>query len=139
MDENDDKIKSIIKLKSIISIYDNLQIKLDGIIETLKNKMHNYFANSYFERILFTEKFEIHTSNLSLDISQNLDNGIVDIPDYTELLAVFLLFAQLNDTKLILNKTESTNQLWMNLSRDTDNRSNIENILNIGTISILFP
>ncbi|CAF4490646.1 unnamed protein product, partial [Rotaria sp. Silwood2] len=40
MNEDNDKIKLIIKLKPIISIYDDLQIKFNGIIETLENKIH---------------------------------------------------------------------------------------------------
>ena len=65
MDEDDDKIKLIIKLKPLICIYDDLQIKLNEIIESLKNKTYNYFVNSYYGRILFTEKLHVDTSNAS--------------------------------------------------------------------------
>ncbi|CAF4121797.1 unnamed protein product [Rotaria sp. Silwood2] len=143
MNEDNDKIKLIIKLKPIISIYDDLQIKFNRIIETLENKIHNYIVNSYYGRILCTENLHVHTSNFSLDINQNLENrnnneNNVEIPDYTELQGLFLLFAQLNDTKLIINKTESTDQLWINLVKDTDNQSNIEKILNIGLHNEIF-
>ncbi|CAF0940652.1 unnamed protein product [Rotaria sordida] len=143
MDEDDNKLKLIIKLKPLINIYDDLQIKLNEIIETLKNKIHNYFINSYYGRILFTEILPVHISNLSLDISQNLENEnsnkkIVDISDYTELQGLFLLFAQLNDIKLVINKTENTDQLWINLFKDTNNQSNIEKILNIGLRNEIF-
>ncbi|CAF4114167.1 unnamed protein product, partial [Rotaria sp. Silwood2] len=97
MDEDDDKIKLTIKLKSLISIYDDLQIKLNDIIESLKNKMHYYFVNSYYGRILCTETFNLRSSNLSLDISQNLENRddnkqTADIPNNNKLQALFLLF-----------------------------------------------
>ncbi|CAF5127477.1 unnamed protein product, partial [Rotaria sp. Silwood1] len=98
--------------------------------------MHNYFVNSYYGRILFTETLQISQSNLNLDISQNLENEnnnkqIVDIPNYTELQSLFVLVAQLHDTKLVIDKTDDIDQLWINLFKDTDNQSNIEKILNI--------
>ncbi|CAF3222076.1 unnamed protein product [Rotaria sp. Silwood2] len=137
MDEDNEKIKLIIKLKPLISIYDDLLIKLNEMIATLKNKMHNYFVNSYYGRILFTEALHIPKSNLNLDISQNLENEddnkeIVDLPNYTELQSLFLLIAQLNDTKLVIDQTESTDHLWIHLLKDTDNQSNIDKILTIG-------
>ncbi|CAF3375210.1 unnamed protein product [Rotaria sp. Silwood2] len=143
MDEDDDKIKLTIKLKSLISIYDDLQIKLNDIIESLKNKMHYYFVNSYYGRILCTETFNLRSSNLSLDISQNLENRddnkqTADIPNNNKLQALFLLFAQLNDTKIVIDKTETIDQLWINLFKDTDNQSNIEKILNIGLHNEIF-
>ncbi|CAF3030814.1 unnamed protein product [Rotaria sp. Silwood2] len=120
MDEDDDKIKLIIKLKPIISIYDDLQIK-----------------------ILFTEALHVHTSNLTLDINQNLENGnynekIIDISNYIELEALFILLAQLNNIKLVINKTETIDQLWINLFKDTNNQSNIEKILKIGLHNEIF-
>ncbi|CAF4883068.1 unnamed protein product [Rotaria sp. Silwood2] len=143
MDEDDDKIKLIIKLKPIISIYDDLQIKLNKIIESIKNKIYNYFVNSYYGRILFTEALHVHTSNLTLDINQNLENGnynekIIDISNYIELEALFILLAQLNNIKLVINKTETIDQLWINLFKDTNNQSNIEKILKIGLHNEIF-
>ncbi|CAF1531300.1 unnamed protein product [Rotaria sp. Silwood1] len=137
MNEDNDKIKLIIKMKPLISIYDDLLIKLNGMIETLKNKMHNYCVNSYYGRILFTETLQISQSNLNLDISQDLENEnnnkqIVDIPNYTELQSLFVLVAQLHDTILVIDKTDDIDQLWINLFKDTDNQSNIKKILNIG-------
>ena len=44
----------------------------------------------------------------------------------------------MNDIKLIINKTESIDQLWINLFKDTDNQSNIEKILKIGLNTELF-
>ncbi|CAF3938096.1 unnamed protein product [Rotaria sp. Silwood1] len=137
MNEDNDKIKLIIKMKPLISIYDDLLIKLNGMIETLKNKMHNYFVNSYYGRILFTKTLQISQSNLNLDINQNLENEndnkqIVDIPNYTELQSLFVLVAQLHDTILVIDKTDDIDQLRINLFKDTDNQSNIEKILNIG-------
>ncbi|CAF3747873.1 unnamed protein product [Rotaria sordida] len=115
MDEDDDKIKLIIKLKPLISIYDDLQIKFNEIIENLKNKIHYYFVNFYYGRILFTEKLHIHSSDSNSDINQNLENEnnnkeLVDASNYIEFQTLLLLFAQLNDTKLIIDKTENTNQ-----------------------------
>ncbi|CAF4848403.1 unnamed protein product, partial [Rotaria sp. Silwood1] len=143
MNEDNDKIKLIIKMKPLISIYDDLLIKLNGMIEILKNKMHNYFVKSYYGRILFTETLQISQSNLNLDISQNLENEndnkqIVDIPNYTELRSLFVLVAQLHDTKLVIDKTDDIDQLWINLFKDTDNQSNIEKILNIGLHDEIF-
>ncbi|CAF4035106.1 unnamed protein product, partial [Rotaria sp. Silwood1] len=141
MNEDNDKIKLIIKMEPLISIYYDLLIKLNGMIETLKNKMHNYFVNSYYERILFTETLQISQSNLNLDINQNLENDnkqIVDIPNYTELQSLFVLVAQLHDTKLVIDKTDGIDQLWINLVKDTDNQSNIEKILNNGLHDEIF-
>ncbi|CAF3945314.1 unnamed protein product [Rotaria sordida] len=168
MDENDDKIKLIIKLKPLICIYDDLQIKLNEIIESLKNKINNYFVNSYYGKILFNEKLYVDTSNLKLDINKNSENendekknedgsnsnSSVDmsknlgnendekkneeVQNYTELQSLFLLFAQLNDTKLIIGKTDSINQLWINLFKDIDNQSNVEKILKTGLDTELF-
>jgi hypothetical protein len=134
MDENNDKIKLIIKLKPLICIYDDLQINLNGIIESLKNKTHHYFVNSYYGRILSTDKLHVDTSNASLDRSQTLENN----NDDNELQALFSLFAQLNDAKSLMNKAENLDQLWMSLYKDTDNQSIIEKILKIGLNSELF-
>ncbi|CAF3762572.1 unnamed protein product [Rotaria sordida] len=131
MNEDNDKIKLIIKLKSLINIYDDLLIKLNGMIETLKNKMYNYFVNSYYGRILFTETLQVSKSNVNLE-NENDNKEIIDLSNYTELQSLFVLVAQLNDTKLIMDKTESTDQLWIHLFKDTDNQSNIEKILTIG-------
>ncbi|CAF3726128.1 unnamed protein product [Rotaria sordida] len=126
MDEDDDKIKLIIKLKPLITIYDDLHVKLNSIIESLKNKTSHYFVNSYYGRILFNEKLNVDIPNLNLNINEN-----TNFSNYTELQALFLLFAQLNDTKLLMNKTESIDQLWINLFKNTNNQSDIEEILNI--------
>ncbi|CAF4655576.1 unnamed protein product [Rotaria sp. Silwood2] len=137
MDDDNEKIKLITKLKPLISIYDDLLIKLNRMIATFKNKMHNYFVNSYYGRILFTEILHVPKSNLDLDISQNLENEddnkeIVDLSNYKELQSLFVLIAQLNGTKLVTDKTESTDQLWIHLFKNTDNQSNIDKILTIG-------
>ncbi|CAF1316436.1 unnamed protein product [Didymodactylos carnosus] len=133
MNEDDDKIKLIIKLKSLINIYDDLRINLNEIIDSLKNKTHYYFVNSYYGRILFNEK--LHTEKLEND------HGKMEIEvdsKYIDLQALFLLFGQLNDTKLVTNMTESLDQLWINLFQDTNNQSNIEKILKIGLNTELF-
>ncbi|CAF2849997.1 unnamed protein product [Rotaria sp. Silwood2] len=138
MDEDNDKIKLIIKLKPLINIYDDLLIKLNGTIERLKNKMHNYFVNSYYGRILFTETLHVSKSTLlNSNINQHIENEndnkeIINIPNYTELQSLFVLIALLYDTKLVIGKTDDTNQLWIELFKDTNNRSNIEKILIIG-------
>ncbi|CAF1256953.1 unnamed protein product [Didymodactylos carnosus] len=133
MNEDDDKIKLIIKLKSLINIYDDLRINLNEIIDSLKNKTHYYFVNSYYGRILFNEK--LHTEKLEND------HGKMEIEvdsKYIDLQALFLLFGQLNDTKLVTNMIESLDQLWINLFQDTNNQSNIEKILKIGLNTELF-
>ncbi|CAF1344291.1 unnamed protein product [Rotaria sordida] len=131
MNEDNDKIKLIIKLKSLINIYDDLLIKLNGMIETLKNKIYYYFVNSYYGRILFTGTLQVSKSNVNLE-NENDNKEIVDLSNYAELQSLFVLVAQLNDTKLIMDKTESTDQLWIHLFKDTDNQSTIEKILTIG-------
>ncbi|CAF0993265.1 unnamed protein product [Didymodactylos carnosus] len=143
MDEDDEKIKLIIKLKSLITIYDDLQISLNGIIENLKNKTHNYFINSYYGRILFAEKLNVDTLHSSLLVSEKLGNDNdneqnEDVSNSTEIQALFMLFAQLNDIKLTLGKTDSLNQLWINLFKDSDNQSNTEKILKIALDTELF-
>ncbi|CAF1035552.1 unnamed protein product [Rotaria sp. Silwood1] len=138
LEEADNKIKLIIKLQLLTRIYDDLQIKLTRIIETLQNKMYTYFVNSYYGRILFHEKLHVDTSKLNLDISQNLQTKNDNIQNYAELESLFLLFAQLNDIKLLINKTENIDQLWINLLKDIDNQSNIEKILNIGLHNEIF-
>ncbi|CAF3551095.1 unnamed protein product [Rotaria socialis] len=143
MNENEDKIKLIIQLKPLVSIYDDLQIKFNEIIINLNNKMNYYFVNSYYGRILFTEQFHVQSSHSSVDANLNLEDEnakkeVEGIPNYAELQSLFLLFAQLKDTKLIMNKTDSIDQLWANLFRDTDNQSNIEKILNIGLRDEIF-
>ncbi|CAF4412653.1 unnamed protein product [Rotaria sp. Silwood2] len=115
LEEDDNKIKLIIKLQSLTQIYDDLQIKLTRIIETLQNKMYTYFVKSYYGRILFHEKLPVNASKLNLDISPNLQTKNDNIQNYSELESLFLLFAQLNDSKLLLNKTENIDQLWINL------------------------
>ncbi|CAF5075056.1 unnamed protein product, partial [Rotaria sp. Silwood1] len=143
MDENDDKIKLIIKLKPLITIYDDLLIKFNEMIETLKNKMHHYMANAYYGRMLFTETRSIFNSNIIVDLSEDLKNrndknNMTDISNYNELQGLFLLFAQLNDIKLVINKTESTDQLWVHLFKDINNPSTIEKILNSGLHDEIF-
>ncbi|CAF4311760.1 unnamed protein product, partial [Rotaria sordida] len=83
------------------------------------------------------------SSDSNSDINQNLENEnnnkeLVDASNYIEFQTLLLLFAQLNDTKLIIDKTENTNQLWINLFKDTNNQSNIEKILNIGLRNEIF-
>ncbi|CAF4015120.1 unnamed protein product, partial [Rotaria magnacalcarata] len=138
MDEDDEKIKLIINLKPLFSIYDDLQSKLNGIIEALRNKMHNYFINSYYGRILSNEKLLADTTKLGLDTNKNSNGEIVDTQTYTELEGLFLLFAQLNDSKLLFDKTDNIDQLWINLLKDSDNQSNIEKILEIGLHNEIF-
>ncbi|CAF1606654.1 unnamed protein product [Rotaria magnacalcarata] len=143
MEENKDKLKLIIQLKPLVSIYDDLQIKFNGIIINLNSKMNYYFVNSHYGRILFTEQFHVQSSHSSLDTNLNLEDEnaktkVGNIRNYAELRSLFSLFAQLKDTKLIMNKTDSIDQLWANLFRDTDNQSNIEKILNIGLLDEIF-
>ncbi|CAF3760597.1 unnamed protein product [Rotaria socialis] len=138
MDEDDEKIKLIINLKPLFSIYDDLQSKLNGIIGALRNKTHNYFINSYYGRVLFNEKLYADTTKVSLDTNKNSNDEIVDTQTSTELEGLFLLFAQLNDTKLLIHKTENIDQLWIDLLKDGDNQSNIEKILEIGLHNEIF-
>ncbi|CAF3853786.1 unnamed protein product [Rotaria sp. Silwood1] len=105
--------------------------------------MHHYMANAYYGRMLFTETRSIFNSNIIVDLSEDLKNrndknNITDISNYNELQGLFLLFAQLNDIKLVMNKIESTDQLWINLFKDINNSSTIENILNIGLHDEIF-
>ncbi|CAF0784628.1 unnamed protein product [Adineta steineri] len=119
MDENHENIKLIIKLKPLISIYDDLQNELKTIIQNFKNKTHNDFVNSYYGRILFNQKVQ-------------------DDIEHTEFHALFRLFAQLNDIKLVLDKDDSLHKLWINFYKDINNQSNIEKILNVGLNNELF-
>ncbi|CAF4642801.1 unnamed protein product [Rotaria sp. Silwood2] len=75
VDEDDDKIKLTIKLKPSISIYDDLEIKLNDITESLNNKMHYYFVTSYYGRILCTETFHLRSLNFKdTDNQSNIEN-----------------------------------------------------------------
>ncbi|CAM2727295.1 unnamed protein product [Rotaria socialis] len=75
MDENEEQMKLIIKLKPLISIYDELQIDLNGIIENVKNKIYKHYVNSYYGRILFSEKLDIdNVSNSALVIDRKVEN-----------------------------------------------------------------
>ncbi|CAM4809047.1 unnamed protein product [Rotaria magnacalcarata] len=129
MSENDDKIKFIIKLKSLVSIYDDLQNKLDDIIESLQNKIHSYFINSYYGRILFTEQLNFDTSNSQLSIFDTAETN--DVSNNNEIQALFLLYAQLNDIKSSIGKTENLNHLWIKLYNDPNNQTTIEKVLKI--------
>ncbi|UJR07679.1 hypothetical protein I4U23_011965 [Adineta vaga] len=119
MDENNEKLKLIIKLKPLISIYDDLCEKLDEIVFNLENNEYRYFVNSYYGKILCAKQLN-------------------DISDNIELQSLFRLFGQLNDAKIILDKDDNLNQLWLNLYKDINNQLNIEKILKIGINNELF-
>ncbi|CAF3005478.1 unnamed protein product [Rotaria sp. Silwood2] len=199
MNEDEEQMKLIIKLKPLIAIYDDLQITLNGIIENLKNKISKYYIDSHYGRILFTEKLNVDIYNLTLTMNtkvknyiereenddftvyndndsktnddlpecnisdskqndyflerdesdsekdddlpkwrNNYDKKIVDDSNHTNIQALFMLFAQLNDIKLTFGKSNSVNQLWINLYRDTNNQSNIEHLLKVALDSELF-
>ncbi|CAF1445485.1 unnamed protein product, partial [Didymodactylos carnosus] len=144
MNDDDEKIELIIKLKPFISIYDDFQSSLNEIIENLKNKTQNYYINSYYGKILFTGKLLVNTSNSSgwypSDKSENsIDNKQnEESSDYVEIQTLFTLFAQLNDIKLIIANKDNINQLWINLFKHADNELNIERIVEIALDNELF-
>ncbi|CAF1378362.1 unnamed protein product [Rotaria sp. Silwood1] len=199
MDEDEEQMKLIIKLKPLIAVYDDLQTGLNRIIDNLKNKISKYYIDSYYGQILFTEKLDVDISNSISVMSTNVENDIKkeqnddllacndndnkktdDLPEckvtdskqndgflecnhsdskkddnlfesyenydrqnvddfnYTNIQALFMLFAQLNDIQLALGKTNSLNQLWINLYKGTNNQSNIERLLKVALDSELF-
>ncbi|CAF4506764.1 unnamed protein product [Didymodactylos carnosus] len=127
INDDNEKIELISKLKPFISIYDDLQISLNEITENLKNKTQNYYINSYYGKILFTENY--------LLICPIQNEGF---SDYVEIQALFTLFAQLNDIKLIIENKDDINQLWINLFKDVDNESNIKRIVETALYNELF-
>ncbi|UJR17369.1 hypothetical protein I4U23_004264 [Adineta vaga] len=110
MNRNEEKIEFIIKLKPLVSLYPDLQINFNEIINHMKNKTHHYLIHSYYGRILSAE--QLQTDNI-------------------ELQSLFRLFAQLNDNKISINKIETIDQLWLNVYQDITNQSHIEKLLKL--------
>ena len=125
MDENDQQIKMIIKLKPLIGLYDDLDTVLKEFIDGLKNVRHQHLVKGHYGAILSTEKLSKHIPHS-------------DVEDYTQLQALFTLFAQLNDVNLMIGETETIDQLWINLFRDPHNQSHLTKILEMGLKSELF-
>ena len=127
MDHTYEKIQIMIQLKPIINLYDDLRIQLDEITENLDNETHRYFVKGYYGRILSAE-------NLLQDNREEVTN----ISKYTELQALCLLVARLNDIKLVIDDTENMDQLWINLLKDTSNVTNVERLIERGLDSEIF-
>ena len=131
MDQDYEQIKLIIKLKPLISLYDDLHITLNQFIESLKNKTHQHLVNGHYGKILSTQPLPIH-------ISDSVQNRDKESEDYTQLQALFLLFAQLNDVKSMIDERDTIDQLWTNLFKDPHNQSYVSKILEIGLKNELF-
>ena len=74
INEDEKKVKVIKTLKPLIGIYDDLQISLNEIIESLKDKISKYYIHSYYGRILLTERLHVRTSNSALLMSKKVKN-----------------------------------------------------------------
>ena len=127
MDENDEQIALIIKLQPLICLYDDLQIILTQFIQKLSNQTYRYLIQRQYGQILSMEHASLH-------ILHSKSNQ----RDYIQLETLFLLFAQLNDVRLMINETETLDQLWNNLFRDPENEANLAKILEIGIRNELF-
>ncbi|CAF5148777.1 unnamed protein product, partial [Rotaria sp. Silwood1] len=80
-----------------------------------------------------TEKFEDSLHNDQYKSEQN-----EDMSSCPEMEALFMLFAQLSDIKLSIDKTDYLNGLWINLYNDANKQSNTEKILEIALDTELF-
>ncbi|CAF1683194.1 unnamed protein product, partial [Adineta ricciae] len=112
--ENDKKLKLMMKLKPLIGIYDDLRTDFDGMVNRLQNKTYFHLINSHYGRILSIDQSSSYVQSL------------------------FRLFAQLNDAKLLIENDECLTQLWINLSIDVNNETNIEKLLKIALDKELF-
>ena len=128
MDQDDQQVKLIIKLKPLISLYDDLQNTLNQFVHSLKNKTHRSMALCHYGELLSKYKFILHDSHGTVDESE----------DYTEVQALFSLYAQLMDLKSTIGEVEIIDQLWINLFRNPHNQSNVTKILEIGLKTELF-
>ena len=100
MKETDEKIQLIIKLKPIVFLYNDLEMKWNTIVKNLTNINHIHFINRHYGKILFADQAPVQP--------------------------LFLLFAQMNDMKSIVTKKQNAEQLWKNLFQDPDNQSNVK-------------
>ncbi|CAF1101846.1 unnamed protein product [Adineta ricciae] len=119
MDENDEKLQLIIKLKPLVALYDDLHVRLDRIVDCLENNISKDLVNSFYGRILSLEQFKSSS-------------------EYTEMQTLFRLVARLNDAKLMLNKGNTSDQLWLRLYKDVNDQSIIAKVLEIGVEKELF-
>ena len=122
IDPDYELVKLIIKIKPLISLYDDLSITLNQFIENLKDKTHQYLINGHYGRILSTQPLPMYSSN-STEHEQT--------EDYTQMQSLFLLFARLNDVKSLIGQRETIDQLWINLFRDPQNQFHLAKILEI--------
>ncbi|CAF1290805.1 unnamed protein product [Adineta ricciae] len=119
MDENTDKIRLLVKLKPLMSVYTDLQDTLNLIINNLQNETYRNFVHGLYGKILCTQKYK--------DLSTN-----------NQLECLFRLFTNLNDAKMMIGEDQSLTRLWINLYRDVDNQSHLEKLLKIGLVDELF-
>ena len=132
MDEDDQQIKLIIKLKPPIALFDDLRMALDEFIQNITNKTCQDLAQCRYGKILSSQKSIFERGELSMD-----DENKSTI-DYMEVETLFSLYAQLKDVKSMLGVVETMDQLWIRLFRDPHNQSNVTKILEIGLKNELF-
>ena len=143
MDDNYEKIQIMIQLKPIINLYDEFRIQLETITENLDNETHRYFVKGYYGKILSADGVDADLLNVRANIDQTAEGNsnrrnVTHIPKYTELQALCLLFARLNDMKLVIDHTKGMDQLWINLLNDRNNLTNIERLIVSGLDSEFF-
>ena len=56
MDQDDQQVKLIIKIKPLIRLFDDLHTTLNGFIETLENKTYQHLIRGHYGKILSTQK-----------------------------------------------------------------------------------
>ena len=135
MNEDNQQIQLIIKLKPLIALFDDLRVTLDEFIKSIANKTHQYLAQCRYGKILSS-----HISEVTADEHEelNMDDENKPTVDYTQLQAHFALYAQLNDVKSAIAVVETIDQLWTNLLKNPNNPSNVTKILEIGLKTELF-
>ena len=124
IENEQDKVELIEKLRPVVSLYKDLQKELDSIIDNLANKAEKNYLRSNFGQILFENKFD-------LDETEETDTDFTKIKETNEL---FTLFGLLNDVNQLIPNSSSkkVDQIWSDFLNEPENKATIETLIQIG-------